>query len=488
MATNITRLCFVSSTTSSSAPFLYHTRTLASLSPYLRDRVDLRFPRSFSTHNSAVQTGEATETRPSEDQSKQDASEESTPSSTEKQGPPRPRRSFLHQRAAPERRSPSYSRRPKVTSQEQQAFGSLLEKLGIKHDGESAEVDPTIQMSEQKKAEMAELKSLFDPLLKNPMQKRAALKAEALRKKEQHETYRRQRQEEAQAREEEDYGPKRIKVRDLGYSEPASNTGVEPTVTLKEAINIVVRSEFEHIEFLLFQAVEDGKGDLGVWEVCKERIFSMLNHLDENSLEKAIGKSLEEATDPDSVSTEDQDQDQPETTISGSGPLRVPAVVPVGPVVVLLYPKSLLVAFRLLRTHFPNSPLIPEFRSTIKEYGRVSAFLGASSGLYDELIHYYWRVCKDLPAVVSILSDMNQLGINPAYKTRNLLIDLIIQQRQDVKDHKDSPSGTGSFWNLPATKDAYDQLTREGGWMDQIEARTFEDKKRWSRAKWPPQA
>ncbi|KAJ5138525.1 uncharacterized protein N7515_003373 [Penicillium bovifimosum] len=477
MATNITRLCFVSSTTSSSAPFLYHTRTLASLSPPFR-QLDRRFSRSYSTQNSAVEINEAPETRTPEDKSSRDASEESIISSTPKQETRRPRRSFLHQRATHER--PSYSRKPKVTTQEQQVFGSLLEKLGIKHDGESAEVDSTIQMSEDKKAEMAELKSLFDPLLKNPMQKRAALRAEARRKREQHETYRRQKQEEAEAREllrEEDYGPKRIKLRDLGYSEPASNTGVEPTVTLREATNIVVRTEFEHIEFLLFQAVEDGTGDLGVWEVCKERIFSMLNHLDEKSLEKAIEKSLE-VVDPDSVSPEDQDR--PDTTISGSGPLRVPAVVPVGPVVVVLYPKSLLVAFRLLRTHFPNSPLIPEFRSTIKEYGRVSAFLGASSGLYDELIHYYWRVCKDLPAVVSILSDMNQLGINPAYKTRNLLIDLIIQQRQDVKDQQ-----SVSFWDLPSTKDAYEQLTREGGWMDQIEARTFEDKERWSRAKWP---
>jgi hypothetical protein len=484
MATNITRSCFVSSTTSSSAPFLYHTRTLASLSPSFRKQLDRRFPRSFSTQNNAVETNEAAENRSPEDKSSQDAPEGSSTSSTTKQDPPRPRRSFLRQRAAPER--PSYHRKPKVTTQEQLVFGSLLEKLGLKHDGESAELDTTTQMSEEKKAEMAELKSLFDPLLKNPMQKRAALRAEARRKREQHEAYRRQKMEEAEAREllrEEDYGPKRIKVRDLGYSEPASNTGVEPTVTLRQAINIVVRTEFEHIEFLLFQAVEDGTGDLGVWEVCKDRIFSMLNHLDEKSLEKAIEKSLE-VIDPDSVSTEDQ----PDATSPGSGPLRVPAVVPVGAVVVVLYPKSLLVAFRLLRTHFPNSPLIPEFRSTIKEYGRVSAFLGASSGLYDELIHYYWRVCKDLPAVVSILSDMNQLGINPDNKTRNLLIDLIIQQRQDVKDHEQSPSGMGSFWNLPSTKDAYDQLTRDGGWMDQIEARTFEDKERWSRAKWPPQA
>jgi hypothetical protein len=147
--------------------------------------------------------------------------------------------------------------------------------------------------------------------------------------------------------------------------------------------------------------------------------------------------------------------------------------------VAALYPKTLLVVFRLLNTHFPRSPLIGQFHSTIKEHGRISALLGASSGLYDELIFYQWRVCKDLPAVIGIMHEMNQLGVNPSSKCRGLLTSLIIRQQRDLEEHQKSTDGKEFFWDLPSNKEALDQLTRKGGWMDQIKARAEEEK--WQR-------
>ncbi|CAG8906382.1 unnamed protein product [Penicillium egyptiacum] len=471
MATNITQLCFLSRSTST-APFLYHTRTLMPLSSATRRQFNRRFPRSFSTQNN-TEVNDATENQSlAEDSTSQNTSHQSITSSSTSEAAPKPRRSYLQKRAASVSERPSLrpsvvkkptKTAPKITTQEKLVFGGLLEQLGFKHDGETTEASSLKPMSEEKKAEMAELVSMFDNLLKDPRQKKAASKAKQ-QPKDDYSSYRRpekpKTEEQVPA---ENQGPKRIYLRDLGYSEPATASAAEVTVSLRRAIEIVVKAESEHIEFALLQAIEDGKGDLGVWEVCKQRIFSMLRHLDE--------KSLEEASDPENLST----TDQPEPANRPSGRLRVPAVVPVAPVVVSLYPSTLLIAFRLLNTHFRDSPLIPQFRSTIKEYGRVSAFLGASSGLYDELIHYHWRVCKDLPAVVSILREMNQLGINPSSKSRGMLTGLIIRQARDLEAHRKSPSEKSFFWDLPSNKEAFHELTRKDGWMDQIEARAEEE-------------
>ncbi|CAI7576474.1 unnamed protein product [Penicillium viridicatum] len=460
MATNINRLCFLSRS-NSTAPFLYHTRTLTPLSSAARKQFNRRFPRSFSTQNN-TEADDATQDKSLVgDNTSQNASEDSITSSPTSEATPKPRRSYLQKKAASvsERPSlrPSVVKKttkiaPKITTQEKLIFGGLLEQLGFKHDGETTESSSLKPLSEEKKAEMAELMSA----------KKAALKAK--QKPKDDSSYRRPEKSETEEQvPAENQGPKRIYLRDLGYSEPATASAAEVTVSLRRAIEIVVKAESEHIEFALFQAVEDGKGDMGVWEVCKERIFSMLRHLDE--------KSLVEASDPDSLST----IDQPEPSTRPSGPLRVPAVVPIAPVVVSLYPKVLLIAFRLLKTHFRDSPLIPQFRSTIKEYGRISSFLGASSGLYDELIHYHWRVCKDLPAVVSILREMNQLGINPSGKSRGMLTGLIIRHARDLEAHRKSPNGKDFFWDLPSNKEAFDELTRKDGWMDQIEARSEDE-------------
>jgi hypothetical protein len=472
MATNINRLCFLSRS-NSTAPFLYHTQALTPTSSAARKQFNRRFPRSFSTQIN-TEANDATENKPlAEDNTSQDTSEESITSNSLSEAAPKPRRSYLQKKAASVSARPSLRPTlvkkttkiaPKITTQEKMVFGGLLEQLGLKYDGETTEASSLKPMSEEKKAELAELASVFDNLLKDPRQKKADMKSKQ-QAKDDYSSYR--RPEKAETEEEqvpvENQGPKRIYLRDLGYTEPATASAAEVTVSLRRAIEIVVKAESEHIEFALYQAVEDGKGDMGVWEVCKERIFSMLRHLDE--------KSLVEASDPESLST----IDQPEPSTQPSGPLRVPAVVPVSPVVVALYPKTLLIAFRLLKTHFRDSPLIPQFRSTIKEYGRVSTFLGASSGLYDELIHYHWRVCKDLPTVVSILREMNQLGINPSSKSRGMLTGLIIRHARDLEAHRKSPSEKDFFWDLPSNKEAFDELTRKDGWMDQIEARSEEE-------------
>lgn len=476
MATNITRSCFVRATRNTTTPFLFHTRTLTSISPSPQNTSNRRCPRSFSTQHGSGEDDASAVTNPAETQLPSEESIDSV--STE--NAPKPRRSFLQKRAASVTAAKSSiptpvatakttkSAAPKITPQEKLIFGGLLEQIGVKHDGVTAEMDPKAKaLSPEKQAEMTELMAVFNNLLSDPKKKKAAVKALKKQKYEMQFAEKRAA-ERAKAKEEEvpeETGPRRIRLSELGYFEPATATAEEVTISVAKAIEMVVERESEHIEFSLFQAVEDGKGDMGVWEVCNERVFSMLRHLDENTLAEASRVDLDVVETPESPSPQ------------LSGPLRIPQVVPTAPVLAALYPKTLLIAFRLLNTHFPRSPLISQFHSTIKEHGRISALLGASSGLYDELIYYQWRVCKDLPAVIGILREMNQLGVNPSSKSRGLLTGLIIRQRRDLEAHQKAADGREFFWDLPSNRDALDELIRKDGWMDQIEAAAKEEAK-----------
>jgi hypothetical protein len=118
-------------------------------------------------------------------------------------------------------------------------------------------------------------------------------------------------------------------------------------------------------------------------------------------------------------------------TNSNSNSLEIPSYVPRTAVISSVYSHMLLVAFHLLRTHFPNSPLIGEIRPTIQSYGRASVVLGGSTKLYNELISFYWRVCDDLPAVVSLLKEMEVTGAQPDAKTYKLLRALTTERERD---------------------------------------------------------
>lgn len=479
MATNISRAFFLSATTSSLTPFLYQTRTLAPISLSLRRTFDARV-RQYSAQNRAVHDYEWSESSFASDQDElsQDSSSQRSGSGSASENH-QPRRSYLRRRSAslsPKVRDKAQAPSSKstkgsstVTGQERKAFGELLGQLGIGRDDGNAE--QTQDLSSEGQERIKELMVKFGSILKDVQEKD---KSSAKSKREL------QRAADAEggipfsselsgdSSSSEDTGGTKLRISDLGYTEPASATSVEPEITMKEAIEFVVKKESEKIEFALFQAIEEGKGDMGLWEVCKERIFSVLQHLDEAA----------EITMPgsDNSSGANEASGTKQATPS-AGPLRIPSVVPIGPVITELYPKTLLIAFRLLNTHFPDSPLIGQFRSTIKEQGRASALLGSSVALYDEMIHFYWHGCNDLPAVVSFLHDMDVTGLEPSFRTRRLLKDIVRQRQRDKDTQEQLLHGQESFWEFPPNKKAFEELAGRKGWLEKLKARARESHK-----------
>lgn len=359
-----------------------------------------------------------------------------------------------------------------VTGQERKAFGELLGQLGIGRDDATAQTGDTTQSQDpsgEGQERIQELMVKFGSILKDVQEKNkspAKLKRDMQRATDAEDAIPFSSQglgdsSISDAPSEDIDGPK-LRISDLGYTEPASATSVEPEITMEQAIEFVVKKESEKIEFALFQAIEEGKGDMGLWEVCKERIFSVLQHLD----------AAAEITMPGSDQSPGAIESHSiEPAAPSSGPLRIPSVVPIGPVITALYPKTLLIAFRLLNTHFPDSHLIGQFRSTIKEQGRASALLGTSVALYDEMIHFYWHGCNDLPAVVSFLHDMDVTGLEPSFRTRRLLKDIVRQRQRDIDIQRESSLGEDSFWDFPPNKKAFEELAVRNGWLEKLKVR-----------------
>lgn len=251
----------------------------------------------------------------------------------------------------------------------------------------------------------------------------------------------------------------RIHLSDLGFEESNASAGADAIITMTEAVNMVVERESKRIESELFQAVEQGKGDSGLWAVCRQRIFTMISHIG--------GPVSSPAQEPDfsSGSKALQAPDAPPS----SGPLKIPAAVPAGPVVAKLYPHLLLLAFRILITHFPESQLISQFRTAAKAHGRSSAFLGTSEVLCDELMAFYWYSCNDLPAVISFLRDMDTAGLDPSRRVRKLLRDIVRQHDLDVKSGQKAKGEY--FWDAPPNQKAFQELAGSGGWIETLHSR-----------------
>jgi len=277
------------------------------------------------------------------------------------------------------------------------------------------------------------------------------------------------------------------RIRRFKYSDVDISERARQPMSIERIIEMVVQRESKKIEAALQSAIDEGKGDIGLWEVCQERVFGILQHLKEDDAAKwerllnaggtpnfhAGGSSGEQenrdlnaaanipepatASQPketadagslpvesiESSTTSNDNNEEPKTpppgttsTSTTSTTLEIPPFVPTYPVVSVLYPEMILSAFRLLNNHFPNSPLISQILPTIKSYGRRSVILGSSTPLYNELIYYHWNTCDDLSTVVSLLEEMHVTGVEPDRQTYELVKWIVQQYKKELTSYR----------------------------------------------------
>ncbi|CAI7617170.1 unnamed protein product [Penicillium manginii] len=451
MATNISRALLLSATANTATPFLYQTRTLGPVLRSFQRPCTPRLQRTYSTRTDDPEANDET-----------DASVTTENITAKDTDSPQPRKSHIRKRgsSAP-RHSASPDQFKSVTSREKAAFNKLLAQLNIESDPNSAENDaaaPSTTGQNAKQTDVADLMKLFEGIVNlNAQQKVTPTNPSASESVEQdiHDpngiNANEQRLEiPIESDEVEPINEPMYTREELGLPPPQS--GVEQQISMRQAVSLVVHQETQRIEQALFKAIEENKGDIALWEVCKTHIFPMLRYIEGDA-------------DPAKTST----------TAAPDHSVVIPPMIPAGRVITTLYPRVLLMTFRLLNTHFPESLLISQFRASIKAQGRASALLE----LYHEIVHFYWNGCRDLPAVMSFLRDMDLHGVQPSRETLGLIRSIEQEGKSYLKlgsglsgDSCESGRGGGSFWGLPPNQKALAELAGKGGWLEGYKKKT----------------
>lgn len=291
-------------------------------------------------------------------------------------------------------------------------------------------------------------------------------------------------------------------------------------VRMEKAVGMVVQREAAKIESSLLNCVKFGSGDLGMWEVCRDRIFTMMQYLEQEdsgsdnnqkstTMTSQSGESpqlqppqpqpepepieeeeeeKEDQEDQENHHNNDNDNDNPQKATSAYPPsetLDIPPFIPPKPVITTLYPKMLLTAFRLLTTCYPTSPLISQFRSSIRAHGAASTIAGSSVDLYDDLLEFYWVGCSDLPGVVSLLREMEVTGVEPDERTVGVLRGIVRERDEDVggggggggrgvgkgRGRKDRGFEGMAWWDMGPNREVIRELTSPGGWIERLDER-----------------
>lgn len=185
----------------------------------------------------------------------------------------------------------------------------------------------------------------------------------------------------------------------------------------------------------LKKACEDHKGlvsgllerattDVQIWKVLEEEVFSLIKHLDvqikfdqkarkaserqEKRLAKEKGKEKLANADGDGV-------------INDKGPLKdtalnapPPAALPTNTLISILqsnYADYLVSALRLFRRHHTSSFYALYLLPHVKRLGPISYVLGASTGLYNEVLFLKWTQFSDLHGMGDLMQEMLNQGI-----------------------------------------------------------------------------
>jgi hypothetical protein len=158
----------------------------------------------------------------------------------------------------------------------------------------------------------------------------------------------------------------------------------------KDRVRKLRLAERERIDLLLKSAQTDRE----LWEILTQQVFSRLTKLD-----------LDAPVPPKKDRTKPLPGSKP---VRGTSREKKPTPDPSIDTRILFpnYPHHLLTALQTLRVHFPSSPLALALLPAIRNLGRASYALGATSQLYKHLLRTAWLQQSSYTLIDTLLSDM----------------------------------------------------------------------------------
>lgn len=254
----------------------------------------------------------------------------------------------------------------------------------------------------------------------------------------------------------------------------------DPESVFQGTIHRYCREEMDKIADL-FQDTMNRQGDIGIWNTCLAKVFPMIELLDKSLRQERNfhnGKlpqrrQVEEPT----RKTQDEilDRGDPQKSITNApveSPLPdLPPYVPPLYIISRLYPAALLLAFRLLKTKFPTSPLALALLPQIRSLGPTSYVLGASTEFYNALIELRWDVYSDLNGIDGLLVEMERSGVEFNIGTWNTLVGIGAERFSDLHSPDGGVRGV-AFWERPHNLKWFQKVAME--WKMVVAARLTE--------------
>jgi len=253
-----------------------------------------------------------------------------------------------------------------------------------------------------------------------------------------------------------------------------------PESVFQGTIHRYCREEMEKLADL-FQDTMNRQGDVGIWNTCLAKVFPMIELLNKSLRQERNfhngklpqRKQVEEPAQ--NTQNEISDPDDPQKSITMSpveSPLPdLPPYVPPLYIISRLYPAALLLAFRLLKTKFPTSPLALALLPQIRSLGPTSYVLGANTEFYNALIELRWDVYSDLNGVDGLLVEMERSGVEFNIGTWNTLVRIGAERFSDLHSPDGGVRGA-AFWERPHNLKWFQKVAME--WKMVVAARLSE--------------
>ena len=250
-------------------------------------------------------------------------------------------------------------------------------------------------------------------------------------------------------------------------------------------------------EECFMRELERAQTDDAVWSILETQVFSLIKTIEKRNEKEAglrddgtgskrvaskkprrrKGQPEQEETHPVPLEVEDgtskQDDQagsklamskkprrmkgQPESIETSSPPpssslfiVPQPSPVTIAPeavssIVQLNYGRYCLKALQLLRREFPASLYALMILPTIKQLGPISYVLGATSGLYNELLYLKWTAYADLHGMADILEEMRNQGVQQDRVT-TAVIRLVEREREAQLNSNEVDENIGEDW------------------------------------------
>lgn len=178
--------------------------------------------------------------------------------------------------------------------------------------------------------------------------------------------------------------------------------------------------------------------DAQIWDILENELFSKVRQLNLDAPAKYAVKDQAGSTPSSAPKSKKQTKaTSTATTIPSQGVTYPAAVVTQSSGVIdqappsllvfsMVYQRVLFIAAKLLCGRTRYTPLAFALLPTIKALGPSSYAMGASPGLFNELLIHSWRVHNTMTPVLSLLAEMDRMTCPMNAKTLSILNDILL--------------------------------------------------------------